>query len=972
MPQNMIDRAGNVVAVPDDQVASAYQSGQLGFIRGEEVAVKNVAGTVGTVSAEDAAKGLAGGDLKSVSSQEYRKAALENEYGGVGGQVAAAGLGALDAATLGAGNAGIVGIGSLFGKGDDARRYVKNTIEANPIAHGVGQVGGMVGLALATGGAGLAGEGGVGASLAARAATAPSRLMFGAGRVAEGAVERLVGNAATSTLGRIGQRAATMAAEGAAEGALYGAGTGLSEGVLGDPDHVAEKILAGIGQGTIWGGLGGAALGTISGALSRGPVASIAEKEAASKFGEAAEGIGRAAETEAKAAVDASSVIEREATKQAAVNAVENAAATGVVSEKPGIIQRAIAGLTGKDADEIQRLTALTKEGKKLRSMAVYEGDAALNTAQREMRAGLDELHRTTRPLMDETQGALKEAQVRRMVSSGSEAVDRQVTASLEQLGNLEQMVSGMTKDRGYGQQANLNALRNHLRIAGDAVIESAAAGDSAKSFMAMDRLKRWIGTNLARPGANLARETEEGATAKLMRDHYDSVLKPFLENESLWGKAGTAQREINDAWTKLLGSDRQFSQRLMTEIGRDPQNAWQSLYAADPGKIASYYKELINPSQDLTHQLVKSHLDNQKGLIETIAKHYDLPAEQAAAVEGATKAIGRIQESTAKAEKTLVLANQLKQLDVAAPFLGKYGNPAAAIRALATAERFGTKIDEMIHGAAKGFIAGEETGAKGAVKRAATSAKETAETASHATGAATAEAAAATGGPSAPHEEAEGRATRAFKVSFDKAFEQVEKFTKNAHVAAERIGQTMGEQHSATPNVADAMTAKTVAAAAYLASKVPSQEPTSAIQPELSRAQLSAAEKREWLNRYRAASNPTSVLDDLRNHKLTPEAVEALRATSPRLYKQIQEELLDQVAGSGKRLSYGQQVQLSMMFGVPLDDTLRPDFVKRMQGSYPQQQTGGEQPREQPKQSKPRAKDLKIGDDYATATQHT
>lgn len=152
---------------------------------------------------------------------------------------------------------------SVLGVSSEGLRERK---ERNATAATVGEVAGMVGPALLSGGASAAGEAGA-----------------AAGRVAEGALAKYAGG---GILSRAAARAGTAAVQMGTEGALYGAGQGISDVALSQDPMSAEAIIGDLGHHILVGG----GLGAVAGAGTS--IAGTALGAAASK---ASKVIGRAA-----------------------------------------------------------------------------------------------------------------------------------------------------------------------------------------------------------------------------------------------------------------------------------------------------------------------------------------------------------------------------------------------------------------------------------------------------------------------------------------------------------------------------------------------------------------------------------------------------------------------------------------------------------------------------------------------------
>lgn len=99
---------------------------------------------------------------------------------------------------------------------------------------------------------------------------------------------------------------------------------------------------------------------------------------------------------------------------------------------------------------------------------------------------------------------------------------------------------------------------------------------------------------------------------------------------------------------------------------------------------------------------------------------------------------------------------------------------------------------------------------------------------------------------------------------------------------------------------------------------------------------QYPLAELRRFADAIRAVSDPVgAVLEQAAHGSVTPVAAEALRTVFPRLYSQIQEELIEQVATSSKPIPYERRSNLALVFDVPLDGTMTPEYRSARQQEY-------------------------------------
>lgn len=261
--------------VPPDQIAAALQSGQAFVDRTQPVHMVDDTGVPVRVDPGELDKAIARGyafeGSDTVNARQMRRERT------TGGQLAAtAAEGAARGATLGLSDAALTGV-----LGDDYRQGALERRQVNPGVAAVGEVGGTLAATLASGG--LAGTLG-----------APARAMAGAGRLAEGAAmsgARALGYEGATLAGRATARALALGAAGGVEGAMYGAGQAVSKAALEGTPVTAEKVVASMGEGALFGGLAGGALGAV------GQLAPAAGRALLRGGEEGAVGLGRASST---------------------------------------------------------------------------------------------------------------------------------------------------------------------------------------------------------------------------------------------------------------------------------------------------------------------------------------------------------------------------------------------------------------------------------------------------------------------------------------------------------------------------------------------------------------------------------------------------------------------------------------------------------------------------------------------------
>ena len=132
---------------------AAFQAGKVGFPQGDRVPVKLADGRVGTVAGGSLAGALQKG-ASLISPADQHQAEVEKQYGGA--------LGALGAGALGVARGGSFGLSDVAGKallGDQYTEAAEGLKDVHPLASGLGEAGGMIGLGALTGGSSALEEG---------------------------------------------------------------------------------------------------------------------------------------------------------------------------------------------------------------------------------------------------------------------------------------------------------------------------------------------------------------------------------------------------------------------------------------------------------------------------------------------------------------------------------------------------------------------------------------------------------------------------------------------------------------------------------------------------------------------------------------------------------------------------------------------------------------------------------------------
>jgi hypothetical protein len=164
----------------------------------------------------------------------------------------------------------------------------------------------------------------------------------------------------------------------------------------------------------------------------------------------------------------------------------------------------------------------------------------------------------------------------------------------------------------------------------------------------------------------------------------------------------------------------------------------------------------------------------------------------------------------------------------------------------------------------------------------------------------------------------------------------------------ADRVSMSLHGLEESAPGISGQVALTAAKAVQFLHSRAP-KDPGSAntLQPMIDDWEPNDQEVATFERYVRAAFQPLSVLDDLAAGDLTAEGVETVKELYPQLHEMMLGKLSEQIAERKEKLPYEDRINLSLLFGVPADDTMRPDFIARTQAmwaaSQQQQPTGGQ-----------------------------
>ena len=96
-----------------------------------------------------------------------------------------------------------------------------------------------------------------------------------------------------------------------------------------------------------------------------------------------------------------------------------------------------------------------------------------------------------------------------------------------------------------------------------------------------------------------------------------------------------------------------------------------------------------------------------------------------------------------------------------------------------------------------------------------------------------------------------------------------------------------------------------------------------------------SSVQKAQFERYLNAVENPMSVIKDLKNGSISPEAVEALKAVYPKVFAQVQTSFLEKAHDNKGELTYNQRVRLGTLLGISTDSSLNQESLMGLQAIF-------------------------------------
>ena len=883
---------GQKVDIPEEQFADAVTSGVVGLNPKDRVSVVLPDGRKGTVDAGEAASVFQGGGRLYTQREEAEdkkttaEKAVDTGSALMWGMLRGGTVGLSDYVATKAASRDIL---NPFAKQDEEkasalRARLSELKEIAPVASGVGEVAGAV-LPLFVG------------------APTPIAGVARAGRAAEAGMSRLLAKAITAGGGKgLVAKAAARAASGAVEGGILGAGQLISEDALGDAEFNAENLLHHVGIGALTGGVASAGAGAAIDAAELGIKKGL--EAVKSKFG-------------------------FKGTREFLESIEEDASLKQVLAQSKKSVRKLDAQGKLEDAGGWLRKNEIVAGGDSLEDIhgKLMSKVEDAGTKVDDFYDSLDDASATLRSASrDDVKRALKEGTERKAARQVEvvKDIDIEIAGLKNQINEMEK-INGKAPGGLRDKIRELNAQRKEA-LSG---VRSEHAASRAELMSRMGELDGPISV--------------EDVAARIRKE-----ILPKLEGKPALSNIRDRIAKEADKFDELGSARWSFRDAVEQKNAYGKLSKWNAMAPVEEQEAAAHFRDI--------YRIINNEIES-KG--DDLAKKA-LPAGAFDEFKQAKKDFG-MAKSLSDATNDRLMSQQANR--VVSP--SDYGTGLATTAGMLGHGAGGitSGLSGMVMSAAHKYIRerGNTWVAEGARKLSRLSWLETA------TGKASQQVDDAVGGMVQALRSGGERARSVAALSStalldDASFGKLKKaanhdepmkarlaelaqLASDPNALADRIAKGTEAFSGAAPRHAGALGAKAAKAVAFLHAKAPKNP-----------GQVSGIGSRPWspsksetakFSRYVAAvQNPMSVIEDIKHGRVASEGVEALREVYPRLYERVTKKLVEEFAADGDKLSYQDRVQLSTLFGVPLDETMRPSFLVAIQQAYaataPQQGQGG------------------------------
>lgn len=555
-----------------------------------------------------------------------------------------------------------------------------------------------------------------------------------------------------------------------------------------------------------------------------------------------------------------------------------------------------------------------------------------VNGATERARKNLDEASAKFQDLGDISK---KRSKIARLVSKEHPGQDRWVGEQLDNMRTARDEVASLADAPGL--QGVAKKLETFLD---DAEARMSGSRKAADRFIEADQVKR----GLQRYHVALGRSkmgAQDAVYHEQMMSVVDAVQESFrkgLEDESIWGRAGRFQADVNSAWHNKWFQGAPVTEGDLARVTGKQFDA-KPIVEFDPAKLRSFL-EKDKIGRGLTEEKLNDVLDGYQEMAEAhrrwgMTSDADLDKLQGnvAEIRRSLSDADEIQAALPRAAKAEAAEAAMDQLVIGGvPVLGSaYVATKRALRNINTAGKghIRSTANALVNGTRKVGKAIEGAGDKGAGAVGVVGAGQL--------------------------RERQGNDER-FKgtypnitQSFQAKREQIVAAMQDPAKLADAITASLGDLPEAFPDVHFRLTERISSSFAYLSENMPPSVQNSLLERHATPPDVQSI--RQFARLYEAVMDPGAVVQDFATMQATVPQARAIEAVHPDIFAQLQNDAITAIAESPRMPSYERLRYLNQTFrlGNALGGVWKPSVAKNIKNAM---QTAPETPGQLPNPS--------------------
>lgn len=167
---------------------------------------------------------------------------------------------------------------------------------------------------------------------------------------------------------------------------------------------------------------------------------------------------------------------------------------------------------------------------------------------------------------------------------------------------------------------------------------------------------------------------------------------------------------------------------------------------------------------------------------------------------------------------------------------------------------------------------------------------------------------------------------------------ENLQNFTTNPELGMGNLSTVTSNMSRTAPNTSMHLQNTSMRALQFIQNKIPKAANNRGILDEFDRKYMPSSIEMAKFERYlQAVDDPKSVMEDIGNGTVTREQVEALKFVYPELYKEVQEQVMEQLS-KGTKIPYNRKISLGILMDLPTDVSLQRENILALQSSFSDQ----------------------------------